>query len=102
MIPGAAVEHIRYAAARAKQPQKDCDMSPPGSDRQSTENHVTEDQILDALRPIVDPDFRKSIVDLVFVKDIEIDGTSISFAIDWRTGSCPLVMTWTHMSTAPW
>ena len=43
---------------------------------------VTESQILDALRPIVDPDFQKSIVDLGFVKDIEIEADRVSFSIE--------------------
>ena len=35
---------------------------------------ATESQVLDALRPIIDPDFDKSIVDLGFVKNIRIEG----------------------------
>ena len=34
--------------------------------------------VLDALRPIVDPDFGKSIVDLGFIKDLRIEGTCSS------------------------
>ena len=34
---------------------------------------VTESQVLDALRPIMDPDFHKSIVDLGFIKNLEIE-----------------------------
>ena len=33
-----------------------------------------EREILDALRPIHDPDFKRSIVDLGFVKNVRIDG----------------------------
>jgi ATP-binding protein involved in chromosome partitioning len=60
-------------------------MTPP-SDAQS----VTESQILDALRPIVDPDFRKSIVDLGFVQNIAIAGGDVSFAIELTTPACPV------------
>ena len=35
---------------------------------------ITEEDVLGALRPIVDPDFGKSIVDLGFVKNVRIDG----------------------------
>ena len=42
---------------------------------------VTEDEILEALRPIVDPDFNKSIVDLGFVKNIRIDDAEVAFDI---------------------
>jgi len=51
---------------------------------------VSEAQILDALRPIVDPDFRKSIVDLGFVKNIAIEGTRVSFDIELTTPACPI------------
>ncbi len=51
---------------------------------------VSESQVLDALRPIVDPDFRKSIVDLGFIKDLKIDGSRVSFAIELTTPACPV------------
>jgi len=51
---------------------------------------VTPERVLDALRPIVDPDFRKSIVDLGFVKNIRIDGGRVSFAIELTTPACPV------------
>lgn len=51
---------------------------------------VSEAQILDALRPIVDPDFNKSIVDLGFIKNVEIDGSRVSFGIELTTPACPI------------
>ncbi len=51
---------------------------------------VTEAQLLEALRPIIDPDFGKSIVDLGFVKDIRIDGDRVAFAIELTTPACPV------------
>jgi ATP-binding protein involved in chromosome partitioning len=42
------------------------------------------------LRPIVDPDFGKSIVELGFVKDVRIEGTSVRFAIELTTPACPV------------
>jgi ATP-binding protein involved in chromosome partitioning len=51
---------------------------------------VTEAQVLDALRPIVDPDFRKSIVELGFVKNVRIEGGAVSFAIELTTPACPV------------
>ena len=50
----------------------------------------TESEILDALRPIVDPDFRKSIVDLGFVKNLAIEGPRVSFDIELTTPACPV------------
>jgi ATP-binding protein involved in chromosome partitioning len=51
---------------------------------------VSDSAILDALRPIVDPDFGKSIVDLGFVKNLQIDGSDVSFAIELTTPACPV------------
>ena len=46
--------------------------------------------VLDALRPIVDPDFNKSIVDLGFIKNLRIEGSSVSFDIELTTPACPV------------
>ncbi len=43
---------------------------------------ISDSAILDALRPIVDPDFHKSIVDLGFVKNIQVGGGDVSFTIE--------------------
>jgi len=51
---------------------------------------VSEQQVLDALRPIIDPDFGKSIVDLGFVKHIAIDGERVAFDIELTTPACPV------------
>ena len=51
---------------------------------------ITEGDVLKALRPIQDPDFNRSIVDLGFVKNVEIDGGRVSFAIELTTPACPV------------
>jgi ATP-binding protein involved in chromosome partitioning len=51
---------------------------------------LTEAQVLDALRPIQDPDFRRSIVDLGFVKNLQIEGDRVSFTIELTTPACPV------------
>ena len=51
---------------------------------------VSEDQVLDALRPIQDPDFNQNIVDLGFVKNIKIDGEHVAFEIELTTPACPI------------
>jgi ATP-binding protein involved in chromosome partitioning len=51
---------------------------------------TTPSAVLDALRPIVDPDFGRSIVDLGFVKNIEIRDGAVSFAIELTTPACPV------------
>ena len=50
----------------------------------------TERTVLEALRPIIDPDFRKSIVDLGFVKGIRIEGSHVAFKIELTTPACPV------------
>jgi len=51
---------------------------------------LTETDILEALRPIEDPDFQRSIVDLGFVKNVQLDGARVSFAIELTTPACPV------------
>jgi ATP-binding protein involved in chromosome partitioning len=51
---------------------------------------VSQDAVLDALRPIVDPDFRKSIVDLGFVKNVRVEDSRVSFTIELTTPACPV------------
>jgi ATP-binding protein involved in chromosome partitioning len=51
---------------------------------------VTANQVLDALRPIIDPDVQKSIVDLGFIKDLRIEGENVAFAIELTTPACPV------------
>jgi ATP-binding protein involved in chromosome partitioning len=50
----------------------------------------TDADVLDALRPIVDPDFGRSIVDLGFVKNLHIDGGRVAFDIELTTPACPV------------
>jgi ATP-binding protein involved in chromosome partitioning len=51
---------------------------------------VTEAQVLDALRVVVDPDLHRDIVTLGFVKDVVIDGGSVSFKVELTTPACPV------------
>ncbi len=51
---------------------------------------MTNDDILNALRTIIDPDFNKDIVSLGFVKNIKIDGGHVSFDIALTTPACPV------------
>ena len=51
---------------------------------------VSEADVLAALRPIIDPDFGKSIVDLGFVKSLAIEGGRVSFEIELTTPACPV------------
>jgi ATP-binding protein involved in chromosome partitioning len=53
-------------------------------------SEVSPERVLAALHPIVDPDFRKSIVELGFVKNLRIEGGRVSFAIELTTPACPV------------
>lgn len=51
---------------------------------------ITREQVLEKLSTIIDPDFRKDIVTLGFVKDIKIEGGQISVTIELTTPACPV------------
>jgi ATP-binding protein involved in chromosome partitioning len=51
---------------------------------------VTREAVLDALRQVTDPDLHRDIVSLNFVKDLSIEGTTVSFRIVLTTPACPV------------
>jgi ATP-binding protein involved in chromosome partitioning len=51
---------------------------------------ISEQSVLDALKNIIDPDLRKDIVTLGFVKDLKIEGGDVSFRIVLTTPACPV------------
>jgi len=51
---------------------------------------LTEAQVLDALRKVIDPDFKKDIVTLGFVRDLKIEGDRVAFTLKLTTPACPL------------
>ncbi len=51
---------------------------------------IDQQSILKALSVIIDPDFKKSIVELGFVKNIKINGTTIGLDIELTTPACPV------------
>jgi ATP-binding protein involved in chromosome partitioning len=53
-------------------------------------NQITEQVVLDQLKNIIDPDLRKDIVSLGFVKDLAINGDEVSFRIVLTTPACPV------------
>ncbi len=52
--------------------------------------NVTEQNVLDALRGVRDPDLHKDIVTLGFVRDLKIEGGKVSFRIVLTTPACPV------------
>src|SRR5947209_7560832 len=51
---------------------------------------VTEDQILQALRVVQDPDLHRDIVTLGFVKDVRICEGAVALKIELTTPACPV------------
>jgi len=51
---------------------------------------VTEEQVIEALRPVEDPELHRSIVDLGMVKTITIDGDAVEVQIALTIAGCPL------------
>jgi ATP-binding protein involved in chromosome partitioning len=53
-------------------------------------SQVSEQSVLDALSQIIDPDLRKDIVTLGFVRDLAVNGGDVSFRIVLTTPACPV------------
>ena len=53
-------------------------------------NQITEQAVLAQLSNIIDPDLKKDIVTLGFVKDLTISGGAVSFRIVLTTPACPV------------
>src|SRR5688500_18984600 len=51
---------------------------------------LSEQLVLDSLKQIIDPDLRKDIVTLGFIKDLKIDGGNVAFRIVLTTPACPV------------
>ena len=51
---------------------------------------VSEAAVLESLRAIIDPDFGKNIVELGFVKNLNVEADHVAFAIELTTPACPV------------
>src|SRR5262245_14107439 len=51
---------------------------------------VTEAEVKNALRRVLDPDLQQDIVSLGFVKDVRIDGGKVAVKIELTTPACPV------------
>lgn len=51
---------------------------------------LTDNQILDSMRGIIDPDLGKDIVSLGFIKELKISGGDVSFTVELTTPACPV------------
>ena len=51
---------------------------------------VTREQVIEALRPVQDPELHRSIVDLDMVREVVIDGGAVNVLIALTVAGCPL------------
>jgi len=51
---------------------------------------VTREQVVEALRPVEDPELHRSIVDLGMLRDVQIEGGTVSILIALTIAGCPL------------
>ncbi|MDO8445783.1 MAG: iron-sulfur cluster carrier protein ApbC [Deltaproteobacteria bacterium] len=51
---------------------------------------ITEQEVLNALKSVMDPDLNRDVVSLGFIKDMKIDGSTVSFKLELTTPACPL------------
>ena len=50
---------------------------------------VTEEQVLGALKQVLDPELRHNVVDLGFIQEVEIVGDYVHLDIQLTTPHCP-------------
>ena len=51
---------------------------------------VSEDQVIEALRPVEDPELHRSIVDLDMVRRVAVDGAHVGVTVALTVAGCPL------------
>ena len=51
---------------------------------------ITKEQVLAALRYVDDPDLKKDLVTLNMIKDVEVQGSKVSFTVVLTTPACPM------------
>jgi len=51
---------------------------------------ITDQQVLDSMRHIIDPDLGRDIVSLGFIKDLKVRGGNVSFTVELTTPACPV------------
>jgi len=54
------------------------------------QSELTKDVIIDAIRPVKDPEIGRGLVELGMVPNVDIDGRNIRVHIELTTPACPL------------
>ncbi|MEQ9438640.1 MAG: Mrp/NBP35 family ATP-binding protein [Cyclobacteriaceae bacterium] len=52
--------------------------------------NITQEQVLNALRTVDDPDLKRDLVTLNMIKNLQIEGNTIRFVVELTTPACPL------------
>ncbi len=53
-------------------------------------NGLTKERVIEALRPVKDPEIGRSLVELGMIKDVEIAGSDVTVHVELTTPACPL------------
>src|SRR5450432_1280160 len=51
---------------------------------------ITHEQVVDALRNVIEPDLKKDLITLNMIENIKIDGNNVQFDVILTTPACPL------------
>ncbi len=51
---------------------------------------ITKEQVIDALRNVIEPDLKKDLITLNMIEDIQVNGLDVSFTVVLTTPACPL------------
>lgn len=51
---------------------------------------ITREQVIDALRNVIEPDLKKDLITLNMVDEIQVEGKKVSFTVILTTPACPL------------
>ena len=54
------------------------------------DSQINQEQILDALRVVIDPDLHRDIVALGFVIELKVRNNRVSFHLELTTPACPV------------
>jgi len=53
-------------------------------------SELTRERVLEALRPVQDPELHRSLVDLGMIKEVTIEGATVRVQVELTTPACPL------------
>ncbi len=51
---------------------------------------ITRENVIDALRNVIEPDLKKDLITLNMIDNIEINGKNVQFDVILTTAACPL------------